>query len=298
MKVLCVGQQGQVARALTEQADGSDVNVVSRGRTEFNILDPQSIRANLIEIKPDFIINAAAYTAVDKAESDPVAAKALNHTAPSNLAKISAEMGLPIVHISTDYVFDGQADCPYVETDTVAPNSVYGLTKLNGEQAVMANNPCHIVLRTAWVYSPFGSNFVKTMLRLASERDVISIVDDQIGNPTSALDIALAALTVCQKLYDNSEDSAWGLYHLAGTGAVSWAGFAKEIFDQSHTLGGPSSSVHSIPTTDYPTPAKRPGNSQLNCEKLAFEFGVTMPPWQTSLTTVVERLLNEGELPR
>ncbi len=298
MKLLCVGRQGQVARALTEQAEARGIHVISRGRPELNILDPQSIRANLNELKPDIVLNAAAYTAVDKAESEPAAADALNHAAASNLAAISAEMNLPLVHISTDYVFDGQSQNPYVETDAVAPNGVYGQTKLNGERAVMAKNPHHIILRTAWVYSPFGTNFVKTMLRLALDREEISVVDDQIGNPTSAFDIAAAGLTVCQKLHDKSNDAAWGLYHLAGKGAVSWAGFAKEIFDQSRSMGGPYAGVRHIPTKDYPTPTKRPANSQLNCDKLALKFGVEMRTWQSSLSTVLERLLKEGELPQ
>ena len=295
MKILCVGGQGQVARALNELANARGLELLAQGRPELDLLKPTNIRAKLESYQPNFVVNAAAYTAVDAAETDLDAARDLNHIAAGMLAEITAQMGIPIAHLSTDYVFSGQGTEPYRETDSVAPTGVYGQTKLDGEIAVAQKNPKHLILRTAWVYSATGKNFVKTMLRLAADREELTIVDDQFGNPTSALDIAAAILSICATVIDAPDFSAWGTYHLAGTGTTSWAGFATEIFNQSKAKGGPSAIVTPIPSEAYPTPAKRPANSRLSCRKLEAEFNITLPPWQNSLDVVLERLLTDQE---
>ncbi|MEO1306052.1 MAG: NAD(P)-dependent oxidoreductase, partial [Pseudomonadota bacterium] len=188
MRILCIGREGQVARALVERAQTRSAQLTAIGRPQLDLIDGRSIQDHIDRVKPDLIINAAAYTAVDAAETDMETAKAVNETAVGGLADIAAKNGLPLVHYSTDYVFDGTSPAPYGETDPVCPRSIYGQTKLAGEQAVAARLNAHLIFRTAWVYSPFGSNFVKTMLRVAQTRETVSVVDDQIGNPTNALD--------------------------------------------------------------------------------------------------------------
>jgi dTDP-4-dehydrorhamnose reductase len=245
----------------------------------------------MTDFHPDVIINSAAYTAVDKAESEQEAAFALNRTGAGLLAEEAAKRGAAIIHISTDYVFDGRKSVPYVETDAVAPQNIYGQSKLQGEQAVRQMNPEHVIARTAWVYSATGSNFVKTMLRLAGERDSLRVVDDQIGNPTYAPHLAQALLEIARKVRHAPRDDQWGTYHLAGLGDVSWCGFAREVFRVSAELGGPSASVTPISTADYPTPAARPKNSRLDCSKAKQMFGVALPDWREGVRECVTRLL-------
>jgi dTDP-4-dehydrorhamnose reductase len=206
-------------------------------------------------------------------------------------------MGVPVVHLSTDYVFDGRLDRPYRETDAVSPVGAYGRSKLSGERGVAAAGPNHAILRTSWVYSPYGKNFVKTMLRLAADRDEIAVVADQHGSPTSALDIADGVIAICRNLVEQpNEERLRGLFHVAGKGFTTWAEFAAFIFERSNAIGGPSARVRPIATADYPTPAKRPANSRLDCAKLAEVHGVSLPNWRASAARCVEHLLNDGFL--
>ncbi|MEO1554408.1 MAG: dTDP-4-dehydrorhamnose reductase [Pseudomonadota bacterium] len=291
MKILCIGSQGQVARSLSERAHSADIDLYAHGRTILNILDGRSIKANIAEVRPNIIVNTAAYTAVDLAESEPEQAFALNAKALEELAKLAAESNTPVVHLSTDYVFDGAYSKAYTEDMDKAPMGVYGETKLAGEIALEQNQPQHIVLRTAWIYGPYGKNFVKTMLRLASERDEIPIVADQFGNPTSSIDIADAVLAIAKSVHLQKIAEPWGIYHMVGSGATTWAGLAEQVFAISARLGGPTARVNKITSRDYPTPAKRPENSQLDCSKLSRIFDIELPFWESSLESTVERLL-------
>ena len=287
MRILVTGQGGQVAQALAEQAKGHEL--VFAARPDFDLSKPETIEAAVARIQPELIVSAAAYTAVDKAESEPELAMAINGDGPGVLARAGAKIGAPIIHLSTDYVFDGSLDRPWREDDPTGPLGVYGATKLAGEQAVQASGAAHAVIRLAWVYSPFGANFVKTMLRLAETRDSLNVVEDQRGCPSSALDIATAILKVVEHWQRESENS--GLYHFAGAGETNWAEFARAIFAESARHDGPTADVTGIPTSGYPTPAQRPSNSRLDCTRFAETFGYRAPPWQESLAVVVNRLL-------
>lgn len=303
MRVIVIGKEGQVARSLVERAPAHGAKVVLLGRPKLDLADPSGIEDILLETGGDLIVNAAAYTAVDKAETELELAEAINGIGAGVVAGAAAAMNVPVIQISTDYVFDGTAERPYREDDEVHPLGAYGSSKLLGEQAVAAGTDNHVILRTAWVYSPFGKNFVKTMLRLAGERDEIGVVADQIGSPTSALAIADGIFSVGRNLLDKPQDQGLrGLFHMVGTGYASWAEFASEIFSISMRLGGPSAQVKPIATSDYPTPAKRPANSRLDCTKLEKVHGVVLPPWRESLEACVKRLIDETraeiELPR
>ena len=295
MRIIVVGKEGQVARSLAERARAHGAQAVLVGRPKLDLADPSGIEDALIETGGDIIVNAAAYTAVDQAESDPELAEAINGIGAGAIAGAAAAMNVPVIHISTDYVFDGTADHPYREDDPVSPLGVYGASKLLGEEAVAAEAENYAILRTAWVYSPFGKNFVKTMLRLAADREELGVIADQYGSPTSALDIADGILSVSRNLLDRPGDkNLRGLFHMAGTGYTHWAEFAAEVFALSARLGGPSARVRPIKTADYPTPAKRPANSRLDCTKLKETHGVVLPPWQASLETTVKRLIEEA----
>ena len=256
--------------------------------------DDDAVHAALAATKPDAIVNAAAHTAVDKAESEPDLAFAINATGAGAVARAAARLDVPLVHISTDYVFSGDKAEPYLEIDPTGPTGVYGASKLAGEQAVMASGADLAILRTAWVYSPFGANFVKTMLRLAGTRDELGVVDDQRGCPTSALDLADAAIAVLANLKASSDPSLRGLFHATGSGEGSWADLAVAVFEASAANGGPSAKVNRIATADYPTPAKRPANSRLDCSRLAELHGVRLPDWRASVDQVTARLVTQG----
>ncbi|MEM5515323.1 dTDP-4-dehydrorhamnose reductase [Henriciella sp. AS95] len=294
MTILVIGNKGQVARALVERA-GGDVDVVALGRPALDITDETSIRAAFEAHEPDLVINASAYTAVDKAESDEAAAFAVNRDGPAHLANVCAETGTPLIHYSTDYVFDGSKHGAYVATDPTAPLGVYGRSKLAGEQAISAAMNNYVILRTAWVYSPFGGNFVKTMLRLAADRDELSVVADQYGCPTSALDIADATFVVARQILDGH--GRYGTYHLCGSGETNWHGLASEVFAVSGDLGGPSATAKPIPAADYPTPAARPANSRLDGAGLKQDYGIQLPDWRESVRACVARLISEGTTP-
>ncbi|WP_435655321.1 dTDP-4-dehydrorhamnose reductase [Brucella pituitosa] len=291
MKIVVTGREGQLVQSLLERAARQpNLQVIALGRPELDLAKPETVRSAIGAIKPDLVVSAAAYTAVDLAEDEPELALAVNATGAQAVAEAANASGVPVIHISTDYVFAGDAGEPYVESDVTEPRSVYGSTKLEGERLVAQANPKHIILRTAWVYSPFGKNFVKTMLKLAETRDGLSVVSDQWGNPTSALDIADAIVQIAAQLAVTSDFSAYGVYHFAGTGDTNWSGFARAIFDESSELGGPSATVSDIATVDYPTKAVRPANSRLSTKKFQEVFNWSAPNWRVSLRDVVTRL--------
>ena len=290
-KVLVAGSGGQVARALAASVPRDRIALTCLGRPDLDIRDPNSIAQAIAMVSPDLIINAAAYTAVDQAESEEDEACRLNAVAPCNLARAGAARGAPIIHLSTDYVFSGGKSAPYVETDPVDPLGVYGRTKLAGEQAVAAANPQSVILRTAWIYSPWGRNFAKTILRAAEGRNELSVVHDQVGNPTSAVDIAAGIWEIALQYAGNRKALVPGVFHMTSPGDASWAEFAEEIFAVSGPLGGPFAGVRRIGTEDYPTPARRPANSRLDSARLARTYGVTLPEWRRSARNVVEELV-------
>lgn len=285
MRILVTGRNGQVATALLERGEKAGINVIAAGRPELDLENPPAVDAAIAAAKPTVVVNAAAYTAVDKAEQEPDKAFAVNRDGAAAAAKAAARLGVPFIHLSTDYVYPGDKISPYVESDATGPLGVYGQSKLAGEEAVRAAHPSPLILRTSWVYSPFGNNFVKTMLRVGRDRPVLSVVDDQIGNPTSAFDIADAILRVAPGL------GAGGVYHLCGNGDVTWCGFAREIFAQSTAKGGPGPEVKAITTAEYPTPARRPANSRMSMDAFESRFGFRLRPWRDALSETLERLL-------
>ena len=295
MRLLIAGAQGQLARAMIELAPAAaDVTAFAVGRPALDLTAPASVLSALADFKPDVIVNAAAYTAVDRAEQEPEAAMALNAEGPARLAEAAARRGAALIHISTDCVFDGAKSSPYVEDDPTAPLSAYGRSKLAGEEAVRAAAERHIILRTSWVFSPYGANFVRTILGMARERDELRIVDDRYGCPTYAPHLALAILSVARAVTNGR--GAWGTYHAAGTGAVTWCGFARVVMRHSAALGGPSVPVVPIASAEYPTAAARPANSRLDCTKLARRLGISLPPWQDGLADCMERLAAANSL--
>ncbi len=295
MKVVVTGRDGQVAQSIAERANGiAWLDVAFVARPEFDLADASSIISTLNDMRPDVVVSAAAYTAVDLAEDEPEAAQAINADGPGEIARWCAANGARMIHLSTDYVFAGTGTSSHLETDDVDPQGVYGRTKLTGEIVLRAALKDHLILRTAWVYSPFGKNFVKTMLKVAEARDSLSVVADQHGNPTSALDIADAILTVLRKWNDGASVGLGETYHLAGTGEAVWADLAEQVFFTSKAAGGPSASVTRITTDQDPTKAKRPANSKLDCGKFERDFGWRAPEWRDSTDEVVKRLLRAG----
>lgn len=291
---LVIGRSGQLALSLAERAKAEGRPLVLVGRPDVDLEDPDSLRHALLSSGAGIVINAAAYTAVDQAEDEPDRAWAQNAEAPRILAEAARDVGALLIHVSTDYVFDGSGEVPRRESDPTGPAGVYGRTKLAGEEAIRAILPGHAIVRTAWVYSPFGRNFVKTMLDLARTRPGLRVVGDQVGNPTSALDLAEGLLAMVSAWEREPDRGAGATYHLAGTGSASWAEFAREIFALSAALGGPSASVEAIATADWPAKAPRPLNSRLDSSLFAETFGYCAPDWRESLALVVERLLAEG----
>lgn len=286
--ILVFGRSGQVARELAGLGAASGLAMRLAGRETLDLADHAAIDGLIATIAPSAVINAAAYTAVDRAESEPDAAFALNRDAPAAMAAACAARGLPFVHFSTDYVFAGDLDRPYVETDPTGPVSVYGASKLAGEQAVAQAGGAAATLRTSWVYSAHGTNFVKNMLRLAVDRAELSVVGDQIGRPTWARDCARAALLMAERL---ARDPALaGVHHLAGAGDASWADLAAAVFEQSARRGGPTARVLAITTADYPTLAKRPANSRLDCGKIEAALPWRCRPWRDSLATCMTEM--------
>ena len=292
MRIVVTGCEGQVVRALMERGPLMGHDTVALGRPELDLAgDTDVIQRALEASRPDAMVSAAAYTAVDQAEVEPQMAAAVNIHGAAAVARAANALGVPLIHLSTDYVFDGNKNEPYVEDDRTNPSGAYGQTKLAGERAVLASHDNVAVLRTAWVYSPFGANFVKTMLRLAADRAEIGVVADQFGNPTSAFDIADGVIAVAANLASSSASEMRGVFHMAGTGEASWADFAEAIFDASAAAGGPRARVCHITTADFPTRARRPANSLLDCSKLAAAHAVRLPDWRHSIEIVIERLV-------
>ncbi|MGQ9368592.1 dTDP-4-dehydrorhamnose reductase [Azospirillum sp. ST 5-10] len=289
-RILVVGASGQVARELARAPLPAGISLRGVGRPELDIADRAAVHAGIARSGAAAVVNAAAYTAVDRAEAEPDAAFAVNAKGPGFLAEATAALGLPLVHLSTDYVFDGSKRGPYRETDPVAPLGVYGASKEAGERAVRDGNPRHVILRTAWVYSPFGGNFVKTMLRLGAERDELRVVADQRGCPTSAGELAAAIVAILGRVLDRPDEAPWGTYHLAGAGETTWHGLAEAVFDRAAPRLGRRPAVVPITTAEYPTPARRPANSVLDCTLAAQRFGVRLRPWREALATVVDEL--------
>lgn len=287
--ILVLGRNGQVASELNKLGAPDGYALAFAGREDFDLMAGADPCPLLDRHAPAAVINAAAYTAVDKAESEPEAAFRLNRDAPGEFAAACAGRGVPFIHFSTDYVFSGDKPEPYVEDDPIAPQSVYGRSKAEGEAKVAEAGGRSVILRTAWVYSAFGANFVKTMLRLAETRDRLGVVADQLGRPTWAEDCARGALHVAQAMIAG-EAKAKGVFHLSGAGDATWADFAEAIFDLSDAHGGPRPKVDRITTADYPTPAKRPANSRLNCNKIAADLGWRTRPWRDSLAACFKEM--------
>lgn len=290
-RIAVVGSTGQVAHALRLRASIRQVPLVLGGRPGVDITVPASIDAFLEAQSPDVVVNAAAYTAVDRAESEPAAAFAVNAIGSGNIAAACAAHRLPLIHISTDYVFDGSASRPYAESDTVAPLGVYGRSKAEGEALVRAATARHAILRTSWVYGARGNNFLSTMLRLATERDEVRVVADQTGSPTLADDLADAILVVASKLAALPEaDTIFGTYHLTGSGVTTWHGLASEIFAQAARLGMRTPRLTAITTADYPTPARRPAWSVLDNALIRSRLGITLSDWRDGVARAVAEI--------
>ncbi len=294
MRIVVTGRQGQVVQALAEVAAASGMVVIPVGRPDLDLAVPESVLPALAAARPDVIVSAAAYTAVDRAESEGEAAFAVNARGAELVARAAAALGVPVIHLSTDYVFAGDQPGPYREDDPTGPVSVYGASKLEGERLVAAACADHVILRTAWVYSPFGVNFVKTMMRLGECRSEVAVVADQHGRPTSAHDIAGAIVAIAGRLTQDGDRQLRGTFHLAATGEATWAEFAEAVFAGLKLRGGPSVAVKPIATADYPTAARRPENSRLATGKLADTYGIVLPDWRASLPAVLDRLLPQG----
>jgi dTDP-4-dehydrorhamnose reductase len=297
LRIAVTGRQGQLARALGEGGAAFNVEIVHLGRPQLDLAAPETVELALKAAEPDIVVNAAAYTAVDKAEQEPAIADLINGTSAGVVAKAARAIGVPIIQVSTDYVFEGAKSSPYVEEDPVAPTSAYGTSKLAGELAVAAATDDHVILRTAWVYAPYGKNFVRTMLKLAESRSEVRVVADQHGCPTYAPDIATAIFRIARNvLTEPFNQRLRGIFHLAGRGETSWAGFAAEIFSFLAAKGIRVPTLTSITSAEYPTPARRPPNSQLNCSKLKRIHGIELPPWRESLRICLDRLLTSPEM--
>lgn len=296
MKLLVTGRAGQLARSLAHRATGrADLEIRFAARPEIDLTQAGSIAAAIRGERPDVVINAAAYTAVDDAEGQPGVAHRINADAAGEAAGAAAEVGAAIVHVSTDYVFGrGRNDRPYREDDPVQPLGVYGRSKLAGEELVRAANPRHAILRTAWLYSPFGRNFVKSMIAAAQTRAVLTVVDDQHGSPTSALDLADAVLTLVERWRGGEEPAGGVTYHVAGSGVTSWCGLAGAVMAECRQFGLPAAEVRPIRTAEWPTPAERPRYSALDSGKFAAEIGFPMPDWRNSVGSVVRQFAGEA----
>jgi dTDP-4-dehydrorhamnose reductase len=295
MKILLLGKNGQVGwelqRALAPLGEVVALDFDSPGPLSADFSKPESLAATVRAVAPDIIVNSAAHTAVDKAESEPDLARALNATAPGVLAREAAATGAWLMHYSTDYVFDGSGSTPWTETSPTGPLSVYGATKLEGEDAIRASGCRHLIFRTSWVYAARGGNFAKTMLKLAKERDALTVIDDQVGSPTGA-DL-LADLTAHALRAALARPALAGTYHAVAQGETSWHGYARHVIEFARAAGQPikvaADAVRAVPTSAFPTPARRPGNSRMDTRKLRDSFGVALPSWQTG----VERMLTE-----
>ena len=291
MNILITGAHGQVGKELSQLASAKGFNVIAAARTDLDITQAQQVEDYITQQQADIIINAAAHTAVDKAESEQDLAFAINRDGAMNIANACKKLNIPLLHISTDYVFDGTKAEPYSENDAVSPLGVYGMSKWQGEEAIRESLSNFIILRVAWVFGAQGNNFVKTMLRLGKDRDELNVVADQFGGPSPAKDIAQTLITLVEQ-YQKEKALAWGTYHYCGKAKTTWCGFAEEIFIQAFELRllDKKVKVNPITTAEYPTPAKRPSNSMLDCTKLKTTFGIEMPEWKEALKKVLLEL--------
>lgn len=290
MTILVIGESGQLAQTLVCTANEDQVPLIAAGRAKLDVMNSDSVLTTIEQSAPSVVINAAAYTTVDKAETESEAAFAVNAQAVAHLAAACAKSDIPLIHISTDYVYDGSKATPYVETDSVAPINAYGRSKLAGEELLRSTHAKHIIVRTAWLYSPFGNNFLKTMLRLGAARREVTVVNDQHGNPTYAPHLAAAILAVARRISGGDADGLWGTYHATGSGEATWCEFAQEIFDVGRQLGLDLGNAVPITTSQYPTPAKRPANSRLDCSLLQQRFGVKLPDWRVGTRECIAQL--------
>ena len=290
MRVLVFGAGGQVGREVCRAAWPASYTLVPLDRSAADITKAAAVSAVMARERPDLVINLAAFTAVDRAESEPEAAWAVNCAGAAHIAAVCGDDGTPLVHLSTDYVFDGRKSEPYREPDSVNPLNVYGSSKEAGERAVRAAAPRHIILRTAWVYGTDGANFVKTMLRLGAERPVLRVVADQRGCPTAAADIAAALIAIARHIECGGTE--WGTFHFAAAGSTSWHGFAEAIFDLAAPQLAARPQVEAISTDQYPTPARRPMNSVLDCRKIEAAFGILPPSWRVGLASAIREVLD------
>jgi dTDP-4-dehydrorhamnose reductase len=297
MRFLLLGGTGQVGQELCALALSKEIEVVAPSRGELDLENPSAI-ARMIAAQPwSAVINAAAYTDVDRAESQEAAAFAVNAEAPSRLAAETGCRRIPLIHISTDYVFDGRKGTPYIEQDEVAPLNAYGRSKLAGEHGVRAANAQHVIVRTSWVYSPFRKNFVRTILRLATERERLTVVADQRGCPTAARDVAQACLDIAYRCALRPELTPHGIYHFAGAGEASWFEFASAIVEMAAGRLGRSPEIVPISTSEYPTPAVRAADTRLDCAAVVREFGIQPRPWRHALGNTINRLLGNKSMP-
>jgi dTDP-4-dehydrorhamnose reductase len=290
-RIVVIGRNGQVSRSLGQTLGAAGHDVIQLARPVVDLLYPTGVADAISAVRPDLVVNAAAYTGVDAAEDDSAIAEAINASGAETAARAAAASGAPIIHFSTDYVFDGIKTSPYVETDPVRPLSVYGRSKLEGERRVAAANPCHIILRTAWVNSPYGSNFVKTILRLARERDALRVVDDQKGNPTFAADLADMVCQIVPTILESSQNALrFGVFHAVCGGQATWFDLAQAVMNGAAARGNPNCPVKPIKTSDYPTKAQRPAYSVLSTEKLHAVYGIRLPHWKSSLSRCLDHL--------
>jgi dTDP-4-dehydrorhamnose reductase len=298
MKILLLGKNGQVGWELQRSlAPLGEVLVLDRHSTTHcgDLSQPERLAQTVRDYRPDVIVNAAAHTAVDKAESEPDVARCLNATAPAELALAAAEIGAWLVHYSTDYVFNGQGELPWQEGDATEPLSVYGQTKLEGEQHIVASGCQHLIFRTSWVYAARGGNFAKTMLRLAGERERLTVIDDQHGAPTGADLIADVTAHAIRQVMAKPAPALAGIYHLVASGETSWHGYASHVIAQARALQPEQalkvSDIAPVPTSAFPTPAQRPLNSRLSTHKLQQAFGLVLPPWQQGVNRMLSEIL-------
>ena len=288
--ILVVGRSGRLARALMEEAERAGFSVRALGRPELDIEDPDSVRRAVAAQSPRAIINAAGNVVLDDAERQPERAFALNRDGAAHLAEAAARAGIPFVHVSSDYVFDGNKTTPYVEDDPTDPLSVHGRSKVAGEMAVLAAHPSAVVVRTSWVFGPHGTNFVTAMLRLAEKQEAVRVVADQYGTPTAGVDLADALLNITAQLLNKDTTQHGGIYHVAGSGETTWLGLAQAIFSGWARRGRRVPRIEAISLADWPGPGKRPRYSSLGCGKVASRFGIRLPPWQESLEACLDRL--------
>ncbi len=295
MRLLVLGRTGQLARGMAALQGRPGLETTLLGRPDLDLTAPGDLRATFAALAPDAIVNAAAYTAVDRAETEPDAAHAVNAAGAGAAAAAAARLDIPFLHVSTDYVFDGSKAAPYVEDDPTGPQSAYGRSKCAGEAAVAAANPRHLIVRTAWVFSPWGQNFVATMLRLAAERPGLRVVADQVGSPTYAPDLADILVAMARAVVGAAQDDPrFGIYHAVNAGEATWAGFAEAIMAEARRHGLPSAPVQPISTAEYPTPTRRPANSRLDTAKLQRSFGLALPPWQDALARCIAARIATG----